>query len=74
MDFDTAYLNASLKEDIYMKIPEEYGTVYDKKVLKLQKNIYGLKQAGCEWFKLLKSRLLILDWKQIINETCLLKN
>lgn len=45
MDVKTTFLNGDLLEDIYMLQPD--GFVKDeKKVCKLQKSIYGLKQAS----------------------------
>ena len=55
-DISTAYLHANMEEDIYMEQPEgfvkydENGTQY---VCKLNKSIYGLKQSGRNWNKLL---------------------
>ena len=51
VDVKSAYLNAPLKETIYMKAlrgvlkPREEG-----KVLRLLKGLYGLKQAGRGWY------------------------
>ena len=73
MDFDTAYLNASLREDLYMKIPEECDHKNTSQVFKLNKAIYGLKQAGNEWFNLLKSQLRSKGWEQSVKELCLFK-
>ena len=50
MDVKTAFLNGNLTEDMYMMQPE--GFVDPKnvgKVCKLQKSIYGLKQASRSW-------------------------
>ena len=47
MDVKTAFLNGNLLEDVYMTQPE--GFVQPKnsgKVCKLQRSIYGLKQAS----------------------------
>ena len=50
MDVKTAFLNGNLLEDVYMTQPE--GFVQPKnsgKVCKLQRSIYGLKQASRSW-------------------------
>ena len=50
MDVKTAFLNGNITEDVYMMHPE--GFVDPKnagKVCKLQKSIYGLKQASRSW-------------------------
>ena len=52
LDFDTAFLNAVLTEDIYIRPPRGYnlGTGDKNTVLKLNKALYGLKQASREWW------------------------
>jgi hypothetical protein len=50
MDVKTAFLNGHLSEDVYMTQPE--GFVNPKnagKICKLQRSIYGLKQASRSW-------------------------
>jgi Reverse transcriptase (RNA-dependent DNA polymerase) len=47
IDIKSAYLNAPLMEDIYMRAPRgvlKHGQ--EGKMLKLLKGLYGLKQAG----------------------------
>nr|GFA65987.1 zinc finger, CCHC-type [Tanacetum cinerariifolium] len=47
MDVKTAFLNGRLNEDIYMEQPEGYvDPKYPNRVCKLQRSIYGLKQAS----------------------------
>ena len=51
IDVKSAYLNAPLKEEIYMKPPR--GVLkpgQEGKVLKLLKGLCGLKQAGHGWY------------------------
>jgi len=47
-DIESAYLNAPLDDEIYIK-PPRMVTVPDGKVLRLKKSIYGLKQAARCW-------------------------
>ncbi|KAK8559181.1 hypothetical protein V6N12_042463 [Hibiscus sabdariffa] len=50
MDGKTAFLNGKLEEDVYMTQPEGFVTPEDaRKVCKLQRSIYGLKQASQSW-------------------------
>ena len=47
MDVQTAFLQAELDDEIYMKQPEGYvDQEKPEYVCKLNKNIYGLKQAA----------------------------
>lgn len=46
LDVETTYLNRELDENIYIKSPEMFGKCDDRKILKLKKAIYGLKQSG----------------------------
>ncbi|GJW39701.1 retrotransposon protein, putative, ty1-copia subclass [Tanacetum coccineum] len=52
MDVKTAFLNGYLDEDIYMVQPEGFvDPNHPRKVCKLQRSIYGLKQASKSWNK-----------------------
>ena len=52
MDVKTAFLNGLLEETIYMEQPEGYVLPgQEKKVCKLNRSIYGLKQASRSWNK-----------------------
>ena len=51
LDISTAFLNGDVNEEIYMDQPEGFIEEKSKdKVCKLSKSIYGLKQAGSQWF------------------------
>ncbi|KAM1784757.1 hypothetical protein ACFX12_037744 [Malus domestica] len=50
MDVKTAFLNGYLEEELYMTQPEGFVSKFEKtKVCKLQRSIYGLKQASRSW-------------------------
>lgn len=48
-DVRTAFLHGSLDEDIYMIQPQGYEEREEELVCKLQKSLYGLKQASRAW-------------------------
>ena len=50
MDVKIAFLNGNLTEDVYMMQPEGFvDPINARKICKLQKSIYGLKQASQSW-------------------------
>ena len=58
MDVKMAYLYGELKEEIYMEQPGGFIVKgQEKKVCKLVKSIYGLKQAGQVWYELMADTL-----------------
>ncbi|KAA0055650.1 hypothetical protein E5676_scaffold16G00150 [Cucumis melo var. makuwa] len=59
MDVKTAFLNDDLEEEIYMEQPEGF-IVHDQesKVCKLDKPLYGLKQALKQWHEKLENLLM----------------
>jgi len=61
LDVKSAYLNAPLKETVYMKAPRGVlKSGEEAKVLRLLKGLYGLKQAGRGWY-LEMSRVFMKD-------------
>ena len=62
IDVETAYLYALVQELIYMRPPK--GTNYGpNKICRLLKSLYGLKQAGRNWYLDLKDYLIELGFK-----------
>ena len=54
IDIKSAYLNAPLKEEVYMHPPRGVLKAgQEGKVCRLRKAMYGLKQAGHEWYETL---------------------
>ena len=58
IDVETAFLNADLDEDVYIKKPEGYKS--NKSFIKLNKALYGLSQSPRAWFKKCRQVLLSL--------------
>jgi hypothetical protein len=48
LDVKTAYLNGPLDEEIYMKAP--HGFTSSSHFWRLRKGLYGLRQAGRQWY------------------------
>ena len=70
LDVKTAFLNARVKEDIYVSIPEGMN-IDDQHVLKLNRALYGIKQAPREWHQEIHSFLLSLRYTSCHKDTCL---
>jgi len=78
LDFVLAYTQADIERDLYMKLPAGFTlpdrtiTEQDRKdyVLKLEKNLYGQKQAGRVWYLHLKKNLLKLGFKPSEHDEC----
>lgn len=74
MDVTTAFLNSDLSEEVYMKQPEGYTEGSAELVCKLQKSIYGLKQASRQWNKRFNNFLESNDFKKLESDNCLYKS
>ena len=63
------YLNGNLDRDIYMRIPQAYNQLDPSyNALKLRKTLYGLKQSGWEWWKVLGEALNQIGFRRCGNE------
>lgn len=74
IDIRQAYLQAELKEDLYMRVPPghpRFDGTGRPLALKLNRSLYGLKQAGREWNKLLVQFLLNWGFMQSVIDVCL---
>lgn len=73
LDVKTAYLNSKLEETIYIAQPYLFEKGNDM-VCKLNKAIYGLKQAAKCWNQHLTSVLLEMDFEQLNADHCIFAN
>ena len=72
MDVKTAFLNSVIDAEIYMIQPEGY--VQDPTlVCRLNKSLYGAKQAGRLWAQLLHTTLVKLEYTNCHKDVCLYK-
>lgn len=72
LNVKTAFLNGDLEETIYMQKPDYYDVAgSSNKILKLNKAIYGLKQASRAWNKKVDSCLLKIGYCKSKLEPCM---
>jgi transposase InsO family protein len=72
MDVKTAFLNGYLEEEIYMVQPDgfvEKGN--EDKVCKLNRSIYGLKQASRQWYKLFDNAITSYGFSMTEEDHCI---
>ena len=71
MDVVTAYVQGDLNEDIYMIQPEMFiSEGNENKVCKLNRPLYGLKQAGREWYQKLDTSLASIKFEKSPENPC----
>jgi hypothetical protein len=70
MDVETAFLNAPIKEEVYMEQPEGYHDGNNQNVLRLLKTLYGTKQAPHEWNNTLNDFIVSLNFTRCLTDTC----
>ena len=74
MDVKTAFLNGNVEEEIYMTQPEGFiSTGEEQKVCKLQRSIYGLKQASRSWNIRFDTTIKEFDFVKNPEEPCIYK-
>ena len=69
MDVITAFLNAKLEEDVYMHVPHGFDTKPGT-VLKLNKSLYGTKQAPHMWNEHINDFILSMGFTRLGSDTC----
>lgn len=75
MDVKTEFLNGYLDEEIYMALPEGFKDNKDTKyVYKLNKSLYGLKQASKCWNEIFHTYITKLGFQRSDNDYCLYIN
>ncbi|GJR35685.1 retrotransposon protein, putative, ty1-copia subclass [Tanacetum coccineum] len=74
MDVKTAFLKGRLNEDVYMVQPKGFvNPKHPGRVCKLQRSIYGLKQATRSWNKRFDEEIKKYGFTQNLDEPCVYK-
>jgi hypothetical protein len=69
MDADTAFLNGTLDEEIYMVFPPGYQASDPSSTgLRLIKSLYGLKQSPRVWWKLISGHLATMGFEKVDSD------
>lgn len=75
LDVITAYVQGDLTDELYMEQPQMFVKLHEEeKVCKLNKPLYGLKQAGREWYCKLDNYLFSLNFKNTAVDPCVYVN
>ena len=76
-DVKAAFLQAPLKEKIYVRAPPGYSSVDpttgEDQILELSKAIYGLKQSSACFWTVVNDHLVSQGFKSMLGDPCLFK-
>ena len=70
LDVKTAFLYGKLDEELFMEQPEGFiKPGQERKVLRLKRAIYGLKQAALQWWKALDESMAALGFTRLLSDS-----
>ena len=73
-DVKTTFVNGDIKDDIYIEQSEGFiSNGNEQKVCKVQRSIYGLKQASQSWNISFNETIKLFDFIGNLNEPCVYK-
>ena len=68
IDVVTAFLNAPMNEEVYMELPDGYGS--DGNVVRLLRAIYGTKQAPHSWNDTVDKQMKACGFNRLRSDAC----
>ena len=71
-DVDQAFVQSDLVEDVFLRLPKGCGDPLGKFV-RLNKSLYGLKQASRTWHAHLTTCLKRLGFEQCMTDVCVFR-
>ena len=72
LDVGQALIKSELDTEIFLRLPPGCGWLSGK-VVRLNKSLYGLKQSGRSWYKLLSSTLVECGFEQCLVDSCVFR-
>ncbi|MBW0523649.1 hypothetical protein O181_063364 [Austropuccinia psidii MF-1] len=72
-DVSVAYLHSPIKETVYVEAPTQFRPEWQGKVMRLNKAMYGLKQAGYCWWQHFRSVIESVGFKAEELDQCVYK-
>ena len=69
---EQAFVQSKLDEDVFLRLPRGYGRLSGK-IVRLNKSLYGLKQASRSWPAHLTTCLKTLGFQQCLADTCVFR-
>ena len=73
LDYDTAFLNADVMEEVYVKITLGYEKLDDSgvpMVMRLLKSHYSLRQNPANWWGTIHEHLVETGFKSLTSDSC----
>ena len=71
-DAEQAFVQSSLDEDVFMRLPHGCGEMSGK-IVRLNHSLYGLKQASRSWHNHLVTHMKILGLEQCLADACVMR-